>query len=115
MKCYNCCKSDTFRMWSGPLTLLGVEVVAHGKRCSACGVILFDASEVDRQEREVAAGIVARGIRTGIEFKFVRKMADLRATDVADLLDVRPETVSRWETGALELPKLARFAPRRVV
>ena len=63
-----------------------------------------------RQEVSAAHALVTRGIRTGVEFKFVRKVVGLRATEVAEMLDVRPETMSRWERGELDLPRLAAFA-----
>ena len=35
---------------------------------------------------------------SGEAFRFMRKVAGLRAIDVAELFAVTPETVSRWET-----------------
>ena len=110
MRCVSCRKTDTFRPWEGPITLMGIEVMAHGLRCENCGEILFDADEVRRQERAVASGLVARGVRTGKEFKFVRKLAGLQAVDLAAMLDVRPETVSRWERDTIPVPRTAAFA-----
>jgi transcriptional regulator with XRE-family HTH domain len=40
---------------------------------------------------------MARGLRDGGTFKFIRKALGLRASELGDLLDVSPETVSRWE------------------
>ncbi len=31
----------------------------------------------------------------------MRKVLGLRATDLGDLLDIAPETISRWENGAI--------------
>jgi len=110
MKCPSCGKGETFRPWSGKLAVMGVEVAATGKRCSSCDETLFTADEVEQQERAAAELIVARGVRTGEEFRFVRKVAGLRANDVAAMLDATPETVSRWEGGKLAIPRLAAFA-----
>jgi transcriptional regulator with XRE-family HTH domain len=33
-----------------------------------------------------------------------------KATEIAELLDVRPETVSRWERGEVDIPRAAAFA-----
>ena len=88
MRCPSCNKTDSFRAWKGPIQLLWVEIVARGQRCPSCGEILFDGSEVERQEREVAAAIVARGIRTGKEFKLVRKIAGFRANEIADMFSL---------------------------
>jgi transcriptional regulator with XRE-family HTH domain len=64
----------------------------------------------------VAAGI-ARLMHpvklTGAEFRAVRRAAGRTAKDLAAVLDVRAETVSRWETGAEPIgsanEKLARL------
>jgi len=109
MRCVNCKKTGTYRPWKGPVELMGIDVEAKGMRCAACGELLFDADEVRRQERALADVLVARGIRSGREFKLVRKVAGLRAAELADMLDVRPETVSRWERGEVAIPRSAAF------
>jgi putative zinc finger/helix-turn-helix YgiT family protein len=110
LRCPNCKKTNTLRLWEAPIAVMGVDVLAHGLRCSACGETLFDAKEVERQELEAAHLLVARGIRTGVEFKFIRKLAGLRANELAEMLDVRPETVSRWERGEVEIPRAVAYA-----
>lgn len=92
------------------MKVMGVEVLARGLRCSSCGETLFDVKEVERQELEAATLLVARGVRTGPEFKFIRKLAGLRANELAEMLDVRPETVSRWERGEVEIPRAVAYA-----
>jgi putative zinc finger/helix-turn-helix YgiT family protein len=89
---------------------MGIEVKGHGRRCKACGEILTELTEVARQERIAAERLVARGIRSGHEFKFVRKRAGLQANQVAEMFGVRKETVSRWERGEVEIPRTAAFA-----
>jgi transcriptional regulator with XRE-family HTH domain len=37
----------------------------------------------------------------------MRKSIGMRAADLAELLDVTPETVSRWETGKLDVTRAA--------
>jgi len=71
---------------------------------------LFDLKEVARHELAAATLLVARGVRTGSEFRFVRKLAGLRANELAEMLDVRPETVSRWERGDVEIPRAVAYA-----
>jgi DNA-binding transcriptional regulator YiaG len=71
---------------------------------------LYDHEEVGRQEQELAAALVERGVRTGPEFALVRKAAGFRAVEIAELFGVRPETVSRWEHGEGEIPRTAAFA-----
>jgi transcriptional regulator with XRE-family HTH domain len=71
---------------------------------------LYSLEEVKEMEATKVAEIVKRGIRTGSEFKLVRKVAGFRANDIAMLLDVAAETVSRWESGKVALPRTALFA-----
>jgi transcriptional regulator with XRE-family HTH domain len=49
-------------------------------------------------------------IHSDVEFKFVRKLAGLRANEVADMFGVRKETVSRWQRGEVEIPRPAAYA-----
>ncbi|HET7504269.1 MAG TPA: type II TA system antitoxin MqsA family protein, partial [Kofleriaceae bacterium] len=109
MKCPSCEKPGTLRAWDGRIERHGVEIAARGKRCRACDEMLFDLAEMKRQERIIAKELAARGVRTGGEFKLVRKVAGLRAVDVAAMLDVTPETVSRWERGTVTIPRAAAY------
>ena len=109
MNCPSCNKEGTLRSWDGTTTVMGMAVEAKGQRCKACGEILIGLADRGRQERLAAERLVARGIRSGVEFKFVRKVAGLRANEVADLFGVRKETVSRWERGEVEVPRIAAY------
>lgn len=103
-------KNGTLRSWEGPITLIGIEFITRGRRCESCGETLFDFEEVGRQEQAIADALIKRGIRTGTEFRFVRKLAGLRANEVADMFGVRAETVSRWERDEVEVPRTAAYA-----
>lgn len=109
MRCHNCKSVDSYAPWEGTMKLRGVEFLARGERCRKCGEVVFDSAEVRRQERLIAAALVERGVRNGRDFKLVRKAAGLRANELAQLLDVRPETVSRWENGDVPIPRHAAF------
>jgi putative zinc finger/helix-turn-helix YgiT family protein len=109
MRCPNCNK-DALHDWEGHIPRMGIKISVHGRRCSVCGETLYDHEEVGRQEQELAAALVERGVRTGPEFALVRKAAGFRAVEIAELFGVRPETVSRWEHGEGEIPRTAAFA-----
>src|SRR5436189_3724413 len=110
MRCPTYKQEDTFVSWKGMLPLMGFEFEVPGQQCKACGEILFKLSEHGRMEQLAAARLVARGIRSGKEFKFVRKLAGFRANEVAEMFGVRKETVSRWERGEVEIPRTAAYA-----
>ena len=110
MRCPTCKKQNTLRPWTGTTSLMGFEIEGHGQRCKACGEILTELTELERQEQLVAEQLVTRGIRSGQEFRFVRKHAGFQANEVAAMFGVRKETVSRWERGEVEIPRTAAYA-----
>lgn len=109
MKCPTCKKEGSFRPWKGTTSVMGFEIEGRGQRCKACGEILTELAEIERQEQLAAEQLVARGIRSGTEFRFVRKCAGFQANTVAELFGVRKETVSRWERGEVEIPRTAAY------
>jgi putative zinc finger/helix-turn-helix YgiT family protein len=108
MRCPSC-KNETFRSWEGEVEVMGVQVLGRGSSCTKCGEVLIDGADLKQNERRAASVLAERGIRTGKEFKFVRKVAGLQANELAKLIDVRPETVSRWERDEVEIPRMAVF------
>lgn len=68
------------------------------KTCSRCKAVYFEASVIERFELHVAGKLADSGVSSGEAFRFMRKALGMRAVDLAGLLDVAPETVSRWET-----------------
>lgn len=73
------------------------KVPAH--KCRKCGEIYFDGPALERFELRAAIELVRAGEASGEVMRFMRKAAGLRALELAELLAVTPETVSRWETG----------------
>jgi putative zinc finger/helix-turn-helix YgiT family protein len=71
-----------------------------GRRCEACGETFAPAPALERLERKIAAELARGGAHSPEAFKFMRKIAELRSNELAGLLGVEPETVSRWESGA---------------
>jgi DNA-binding transcriptional regulator YiaG len=68
------------------------------RECMSCGHVLHDRAAEDRLCLRIAALIVDSGLATGRAFRFMRKAIAMRASDLARLLQVAPETISRWET-----------------
>lgn len=91
-----------------------VEVVRHTfvipipvSVCESCGRHTAPLEAVERAELHAAAWLAKRGVREREVFRFMRKALGMRAIDLAKLLDVTPETVSRWERGALPVEQRA--------
>lgn len=67
--------------------------------CSTCREFYSSGPHRGVFELRVAAELARAGETSGDAMKFMRKALGLRGSDLAELLDVRPETISRWETG----------------
>jgi putative zinc finger/helix-turn-helix YgiT family protein len=75
--------------------------------CPKCGEVYYDGQALERLEVAVARELAERGLVSGAAFKFMRKALGMRAADLAELLDVAAETVSRWETGERPVDRAA--------
>src|SRR5262245_23321865 len=73
------------------------------------------ATEVGRAELAMAARVAEIGAVDGESFSWMRGVLGLQAKVLAELLDVRPETVSRWENGAVPVDRTAWFALSELV
>ncbi len=71
----------------------------RGFRCEACGEEIYEALDIERFDAAVALALARSGAGGGEVFRLMRKVIGLRAADLAELLGVAPETLSRWETG----------------
>ena len=58
-------------------------------------------------QRHVALALILAGVHDADSFKRVRLALGLKANRAAELLDVRPETVSAWETGKTPVDRKA--------
>ena len=79
----------------------------QARRCEACGEVYVDGRALEAFEKAVDLKLAQDGPATGETFRRLRKALGLRAAEVADLLDICAETVSRWETGATNVDRAA--------
>lgn len=70
-----------------------------GLQCEKCGTQLVPGPQVEAFERQVAEVLVRTGQNSGDVLRFIRKAVGLRAKDVAEVLDMSPEHISRLENG----------------
>ncbi len=75
--------------------------------CEACGEEYTASEDLGRFERTIARTLLDAGEASGEAFKFARKAMGIRAADLAQILGVTPETVSRWETGVHPIDPMA--------
>ena len=68
-------------------------------RCDACCEAELSADELAGYERRAARTVLTSGQPVaGDVLKYARKALGLRQADLAELFEVTPETVSRWES-----------------
>lgn len=73
--------------------------------CETCGEAYFGSADVGDFELQVAMEAGARGFIHGPVLRFMRTAISFSAKDLANLLDVTAETVSRWENGHTAIPR----------
>lgn len=68
------------------------------KVCGRCGHMEIDRDAESKFVAQVARILADSGAASGGAFRMMRKAIGMRGTELARLLAVAPETVSRWET-----------------
>ena len=109
MKQCAACEDGTLKRGSAELrrTVDGVtfESKLPAAVCKACGEAFVDAAPLERFELGIAAELAGMGHCNPIAFRFMRKALGLSGVELAELLGVKAETISRWENGARALDR----------
>lgn len=75
------------------------------QKCASCGELYFPGPALCDFELEVAGEFARHGEVSAEAFSFMRRSLGMQARELAELLDVAPETVSRWEHGKRQLER----------
>lgn len=75
--------------------------------CGNCNEAIFSTPTLQAFETAVARALVDAGASDGAALRRVRKVAGLAGVELARLLGVAPETVSRWENGVQSADRAA--------
>ena len=106
MKCFNCGK-PTFKngQVQFTVTVAGIEFTTElpGGQCGSCSGRTIHGDAAARFELQVAAELMTRGLRSGETFRFMRKALGMKAADLAQVMNVAAETLSRWENDQREV------------
>src|SRR5581483_1065324 len=78
--------------------------------CAACGEGYIPGPALEAFENAVTRALVDAGASDGAALRWLRKAAGLSAAALGTLLDVRAETISRWENDATPAPRAAVYA-----
>lgn len=65
--------------------------------CPACGESYCSAETLQRFEMQIATWFAQHGVNHGGALRLMRSVLGLKGVELAGLLDVAPETLSRWE------------------
>jgi putative zinc finger/helix-turn-helix YgiT family protein len=91
-----------------PRSDVTASVAVPARRCPACGEVHLDGALAQRFQLAACCELADAGVDSGEALRHMRKALGLRAAELARLLDVRPETISHWETGKAR-PNRAAF------
>ena len=83
--------------------------------CRSCGERVVDGDVISRGELEVARVLAKRNVLSPESFRFVRMAIGLQSKQLAMILSVQPETVSRWEHGQRDVDPTAWSLLRMLV
>lgn len=109
-RCYNCRSEQLATVEREDR----IEVAGHrfirtlpAQRCSRCGAETVEGADIQGFEWLVAGELARHGEVSPQSFSFMRRVLGLKAAELADLLDVRPETISRWENAKQSIERRA--------
>ncbi len=115
MKCDNCSNKMVSKIESYHYTESGLDNVyieTDVYRCKKCKEIIADIPAMDELNDIVGIAIVNKNtILTGKEIKFLRKQMLLKANELAAILGVTKQTVSRWEN---DKEKISKYTDRLI-
>lgn len=83
--------------------------------CVECGTSYVDDLIVSAFDTLVAAKLAEAGVTEPEALQFMRKVTGLQGKEFAELLAVRPETVSRWEQGKRPIDRATYAVIRQLV
>lgn len=99
--------------------LLGIPVVLKNaviREVDAAGDETIEVPDLDGLTAAVAVARCRLPVKlAGAELRFFRKALEMTAREMAELLDVTPETLSRWENDAQAIGEAAEKAIRQAV
>jgi len=107
-RCYNC-KNETLVATTADLerkvASRTFKAAIPAIKCAACGEETYAGPDLESFDLAVAGEFANHGVAEAAAFAFMRRALGMKALELAELLDVAPETVSRWEHDKLPLER----------
>lgn len=109
MKCVTCAVAMTKGRETFRRTLAGIkiEIEMPVQRCRKCGATIVLGEAAAAGELAIAASFAAKGQASGETLRYMRKALGMSGVDLAEMLDVPPETLSRWENSQRPVDRFA--------
>ncbi|MSP61685.1 MAG: helix-turn-helix domain-containing protein [Myxococcales bacterium] len=86
-----------------------------GQTCCDCGEKVYAAADLARFDLATALALADAGETSGEAVRSMRKAAGVSAKKLAELLDVRPESVSRWENDRGKVDRATLAVLRQII
>ena len=105
--CPTCREGDIYRRKTvvrfdvGAVTF---ESESVARSCDNCNESLVAGDELRGVELRAAAKLAAAGVSSAKTLQFCRKTLGLQSAQLARMLGIEPETLSRWERGKRPIP-----------
>lgn len=103
------CKSENLEKISKLLsrTVAGrtFEAMVPATQCVQCGDGGYEITDLLEFDRAIAKELASSGEMSAEAFRFMWRGAGFEAREIAELLDVTPETISRWSQGKLPIER----------
>ncbi len=101
MKCFSCNKKMSEKIEQYHYKESGLDNVYLETpvfRCNKCKEVIADIPAIDELHMHITIGLIKKdSMLAGKEIKFLRKQMGLKANELANILGVTKQTVSRWE------------------
>src|SRR5579883_2304302 len=78
-----------------------------GFQCETCGEVWYSPAVLKSYELGLAKALAESGTRSGEAFRLMRKAIGIPARELAQILGLTNETISRWETEKREVDEHA--------
>jgi len=75
--------------------------------CRLCGTSYLVAEALEWGELQIACRLAMEGPANGASFRALRKSLGFTASQLAEMLDITAETISRWENGQRRVDRSA--------
>jgi putative zinc finger/helix-turn-helix YgiT family protein len=113
-KCQQCGSQMQVRKYEHVSDVAGVVVhdsSGTARTCVECGAVELSLDQMQRYEQRAAATVLRHvETATGPMVRYARRAMGMTQVELSAALGSAPETISRWENGAIPIPRVNQLA-----